>query len=83
MESLDPLCDRSRINFLFQVGEELVEGAGALVALGAVADGYCAGLDFLAADYQHVGDFLQLRVADFCLHFFITVVEFDANTGGE
>ena len=34
-----------------------------------------------AADYQHVRDFLKLRVADFRLHFFVAVVEFHANTG--
>ena len=60
-----------------------VEGAGALVALGAVADGYCAGLGFFAADYQHVGDFLELSVADFGLHFFVALVEFDANARGK
>src|ERR1700721_3938227 len=83
IESLDLPCDRSGIDFLFQVDEELVQGAGALVAFGAVADGYCASFGFFAADYQHVGDFLQLRVADFGLHFFVALVEFNSNAGGK
>src|ERR1700722_7250791 len=82
-DSLLPLSDCAAIDFLFQVGEELVEGAGALVAFGAVADGYCAGFGFFAADYEHVGDFLQLGVADFSLHFFVALVEFDANARGK
>ena len=45
------LGDGFFVDFLLQVGEELVERARALVALGAMAHSYRAGFGFLAADH--------------------------------
>src|SRR5712692_4040235 len=40
-----------------------------------MADGDGAGFGFLGADYEHVRNFLELRVADFCGQLFVAVVE--------
>src|SRR5271156_1818154 len=60
------LMNRLRIDFGVEVGDELIQGAGAQVAFGAMAHGDGAGFGFFAADDQHGGDFFQLGVADFC-----------------
>src|SRR5260370_3692038 len=43
-----------------------------------MADGDGAGFGFLWTDHEHVGNFLELRVADFCGQFFVAVVEMHA-----
>src|SRR6266581_6413817 len=53
------------IDFALERCDDLGERLGAEVALGTVADGGRAGFGFLGADDQHVGNFLELRVADF------------------
>src|SRR5579863_3328133 len=65
-------------NFLLQVGDELLERSRAKITLRAVPyrDGAC--FRFLAADDEHIGNFLELRVADFCLQLFVAVVEMRA-----
>src|SRR4029077_20463950 len=75
-----PLADRLGIHFGTQIGDELRDGARAEVTFGTVTDGNGACFSFLAADDEHVGYFLQLRVADLRLEFFVAVVEMDAET---
>src|SRR5882762_1283074 len=69
----------TRIDFLLQGRDYLGEGLGAEVAFAAVADGDGAGFGFFCADYQHVRNFLHLRVADLGGEFFVAVVEMDAD----
>ncbi len=72
------LEDLAGIDFGAEVGDELVEGARAQVALRAVAHGDGAGFGFLAADDQHVGNLFELGVADFRLQLFVAVVQMGA-----
>ncbi len=60
-------------------GDDFGEGLGALVAFAAMADGDGAGFGFFCADDEHVGNFLELGVADFGRELFVAVVEMDAN----
>src|SRR5882757_1490836 len=76
---LGTLASCTRIVFLLESGDYLGEGLGAEVAFAAVADGDGAGLGLFCADYQHVWNFLHLRVADLGGEFFVAVVEMDAN----
>ena len=59
--------------------DDIGEGAWAEVALAAMADADGAGLGFLGADDEHVGNFLHLRVAYFRGQLFVAVVEMHAN----
>ena len=52
------------------------------IAFALVAHRNRARFGFLAADDQHVGNLLHLRVANFRLQFFVAVVEMRAETGG-
>lgn len=54
------------------------ERLGTEVALAAMADRNGAGFSLFCADDEHVGNFLELGVADFCLELFVAVVEMDA-----
>jgi len=54
------LCRRSACERAMKIGD-----AGSLVAELAVAHGYLAALLFAVAHHQHVGNLLQLRVANF------------------
>src|SRR6266478_5373748 len=80
LESLpDHSTYRAGIGFLPKRFDEFGEGLGAEVAFAAMADGDGAGFGFLGADDQHVGNFLELRVADFGGQLFVAVIEVDAN----
>src|SRR6266852_4524751 len=68
----------ARVAFALEGFDEFGEGLGAQVALAAVADGDGASFGFLGADDQHVGNFLELRVADFGGQLFVAVVEMHA-----
>jgi hypothetical protein len=73
------LQNRAIRDFLLQRGDDLGDGARALIALGAVADADGAGFGFLRADYEHVGNLLHLGVADFRGQLFVAVVEVHAD----
>src|ERR1700722_1413286 len=73
------LLEGARRDFLFKIGDELLDGARAKVALRAVAHADRAGFRFSSAYDEHVGDFFDLGVADFGLQLFVTVVEMDAD----
>ena len=60
---------------LNQVGKRL----GAEVAFAAVADARSAGFGFFRPDDEHVGNFLELRVANLCGQLFVAVVEMHAD----
>ena len=66
---------------LLGFGDEVGEGDGALVALGAGADADGVGLGFLVAEDEDVRCFLIGEVADFAVHFFVAVVDFNAEAG--
>src|SRR5260370_29126570 len=68
----------ARVNFALEGFDNFGEGLGTEVALGAVADGDGASFGFLGANHQHVGNLLELRVADFRRQLFVAVVEMDA-----
>src|SRR5713101_1233641 len=67
----------ARVNFALEGFDNFGEGLGTEVALGAVADGDGASFGFLGANHQHVGNFLELRVADFCRQLFVAIVKMD------
>src|SRR6266849_10781869 len=56
---------RAGIGFLPERFDEFGERLGAEVAFAAMADGDGAGFSFLGPDHKHVGNFLELGVADF------------------
>src|SRR6266581_9283036 len=68
----------ARVNFALERFDDFGEGLGAEVALAAMADGDGASFGFLCANHQHVGNLLELRVADFCRQLFVTIVKMDA-----
>src|SRR6266851_3985405 len=68
----------ARVAFALEGFDDFGEGFGAEVALAAMANGDGAGFGFLCANHQHVGNFLELRVADFRRQLFVAVVEMDA-----
>src|SRR5215469_10070453 len=68
-------ADRSRVRFGAEVGDKLLQRPRAQIALRPVPHRHCARFRFLPADNQHVGDLLDLRVADFRLQLLIPVVE--------
>ena len=63
-------------------GEEVGEEPDAEVAFLRVADADAGGGGFFFADDEHVGDALELGVADFGSDFFGAVVQADAQAGG-
>src|SRR6266566_4412237 len=65
-------------DFALERFDDFGEGLWAEVALAAVADGDGAGFGFFGADNEHVGNLLELRVADFCRQLFVTIVKMDA-----
>src|SRR5260370_916740 len=67
-----------RFDFAVERFDDFGEGLGADVALAAMTDGNGAGFGFLGADHEHIGNFLELRVADFCGQLFVAIVEMDA-----
>ena len=71
---IDAGCD-----FLLERIDDFGEGLGAEVAFAAMADGDGAGFGFFCADDEHVGNFLELGVADFCGELFVAVVEMNAD----
>src|SRR5260370_13594229 len=68
----------ARVDFVLERFDDFGEGLGAEVAFAAMADGDGASFGFLGANHQHVGNFLELRVADFCRQLFVTIVKMDA-----
>src|SRR6266436_4150074 len=66
---------RAGVDFALKSFDDFGEGLGAEVALAAVADGDGASFGFLCANHQHVGNLLELRVADFRRQLFVAVVE--------
>src|SRR6266702_1462155 len=66
------------VNFALERFDDFGEGLGAEVALGAVADGDGASFGFFGTDDEHVGNFLELRIADFRRQLFVTIVKMDA-----
>src|SRR6266568_3417511 len=69
---------RAGVDFALKSFDDFGEGLGAEVALAAMADGDGASFGFLGANHQHVGNLLELRVADFRRQLFVAVVEMDA-----
>ena len=53
-----------------------------MVSFGAGTDAYGLGLCFFVAHDEDVGGFLVGEVADFGIHLFVAVVDFDAHAGG-
>ena len=68
-----------RFYFFLQSGNNFGERLGALIAFAAMADGNSAGFRFFRTDHEHVGNFLELRVANFGGQLFVAVVEVSAN----
>src|SRR5712691_8240276 len=66
------------IDFALERLDNFGEGPGAEVALGAMADGDGASFGFFGADHEHVGNLLQLCIADFRGQLFVAVVEMNA-----
>ena len=73
------MCFLQRIKLRLSLSEEFLECHCAHVAFGTLADGERAVLGLFRADYEHVGDFLELRVADFFAELFIARVYLDAD----
>src|SRR6266487_4903643 len=69
---------RAGVDFALERFDDFGEGLGAEVALAAMADGDGASFGFLGSDDEHVGNFLELRVADFRGQLFVTIVKMDA-----
>src|SRR5260370_17489644 len=67
----------ARVDFALERFDEFGERPGAEVALGAMADGDGAGFGFLGTDHEHVGNLLQLCVADFGGGLFFAGAEMD------
>src|SRR5229473_3197694 len=74
----DSSACRAGVDFALEGFDKFGEGLGAEVAFAAMANGDGAGFGFLGADDQHVGNFLELRVADFGGQLFVAVVEMRA-----
>lgn len=70
------------VAFATEALDDGLEGYGALVAFAADAEGDGASLGLAVADDEHVGDFSELGVADFGVHAFVAVVDFDAEAVG-
>ena len=73
------LLNATGVGFGAQGFDQFGEGFGAEVSFATVADAYAAGFGFLGTDDEHVGNFLELRVADFGGQLFVAVVEMDAD----
>src|SRR6266581_8743714 len=69
---------RAGVDFALKSFDDFGEGLGAEVALAAMADGDGASFGFFGADNEHVGNFLELRIADFRRQLFVTIVQMDA-----
>src|SRR6266436_3288654 len=74
----DDSARRAGVDFLPKRFDEFGERLWTEVAFAAMADGSGAGFGFLWTDDEHVGNFLKLRVSDFCGQLFVAVVEMDA-----
>jgi len=55
------------------------EWLGTEVAPAAMADGDGAGFGFFCPNDEHVRNFLELGVTDFCRELFVAVVKMDTN----
>src|SRR5690348_261918 len=75
------LLHGARIYLLSQISDELIERARTQVAFSAMPHRHSAGVGFFSAEDQHVGNFLELRVADFGLQFFVAIVQVNAEAG--
>src|SRR6266571_1261423 len=69
---------RAGVDFALERFDDFGEGLGAEVALAAMADGDGASFVFFGTDDEHVGNFLELRIADFRRQLFVTIVKMDA-----
>src|SRR5277367_1628049 len=75
------LQNGASINLGLEVRDELLHGTRAEIALGAMPHADRARLGFSSSEDEHVGDFLQLGVANFRLQLLVAVVEMDAEAG--
>src|SRR5262249_21517076 len=73
------LSDRTRVRFGAHGFDQFGEGFRAEVAFAAVAEADGAGFRFFGADDEHVGNFLELGVADFGGQLFVAVIEMDTD----
>src|SRR5260370_32235946 len=73
--------NRASINLFAQVGEKFREWPRAEIAFALLAHGNGARFGFFAPDDQHVGNFQELRIANFRLQLFVAVVEMRAESG--
>src|SRR5882724_7365456 len=73
------LSDCAGIGFGAQGFNQIGKRLGAEVAFAAVAKAGSAGFGLFGADHEHVGNFLELRVANFCRELFVAVVEMHAD----
>src|SRR5216683_5818778 len=73
--------NRASIDLFAQVGQKFREGTRAKIALALVAHRDGTSFSFLAADDQHVGNLLELSVANFRLQLFVAIIEMRAEAG--
>jgi hypothetical protein len=81
-----PSCHQrqgSPLDHLAQQALELTQRHRAHVLAAAQAHGYGSVADLLIPHYQHIGHFLELCLADFGIHTFLAVVDFDAEPAVE
>jgi len=72
----------ARLDFGAEFGEKFCQRLRPNVALTVMPHGNAARLGFFAAHHGHVGNFLQLRIADLGLQFFVAIIERGAESGG-
>jgi hypothetical protein len=64
------------------VRQEFIHCLRTLIGVFAVADRHGVVFGFAVSHYQHVGNFLELGIADFQIHFFAALVQGDAQHDG-
>src|SRR5260370_35886316 len=72
----------ARVAFALEGFDDFGEGLGTEVALAAMADGDGASFGFLGANHQHVGNLLELRVADFLPQVVVAILKLDRSVVG-
>src|SRR6185437_1319004 len=77
-ESVRELVRALRFDFAANSGDKFINRLRAQVAFRAMAHRNGAGFGLFATDNQHVRNLLQLRVANFGLQLFVSVVEMNA-----
>ena len=70
----------SGVNFLAELGGKFVQGHSAQIFTGPGADGDSMVFNIPVANHQHIGDFLQRRLADFLADLLIPDIRFRPET---